>query len=110
MTLPKLPVLAALALAVVFPFVAGGYWTHVMIIAYYYALVAASWSLIAGFSGQFSFGQMAMATIGAYTSGFLSLNLGVPPLIGLLAGGAMAAAASYGLGSLCLRMEDRTSL
>jgi branched-chain amino acid transport system permease protein len=105
LTLPKLPVLAALALAVAFPFVAGGYWTHVMTIAYYYALVAASWSLIAGFSGQFSFGQMAMVTIGAYTSGFLSLNIGVPPLIGLLAGGAMAAAASYGLGSLCLRMR-----
>jgi len=103
--LPKLPVLVGLALAVVFPFIAPSYWTHVMIIAYYYALVAASWSLIAGFSGQFSFSQVAMATIGAYTSGFLSLGLGVPPLIGVLAGGAMAAAASYGLGYLCLRMR-----
>jgi len=98
-------VLVALALAIVFPFLAPSYWTHVMIIAYYYALVAASWSLIAGFTGQFSFGQMAMATIGGYTSGFLSLSLGVPPLIGLVAGGAMAGAASYGLGYLCLRMR-----
>jgi len=105
LTLPRISILLAIALAVVFPFVAPGYWTHVMIIAYYYALVAASWSLVAGFSGQFSFGQVAMATIGAYTSAFLSLNLAVPPLIGLLAGGAMAAAASYGLGFLCLRMR-----
>ncbi len=105
MIISKPHVLVALALAIVFPFLAPSYWTHVMIIAYYYALVAASWSLIAGFTGQFSFGQMAMATIGGYTSGFLSLSLGVPPLIGLVAGGAMAGAASYGLGYLCLRMR-----
>ena len=100
-----LPAVAVLVIAAVFPFVTPTYWVTVSVIAYYYALVAMSWTFVAGFCGQFSFAQAAMASIGAYALGFLSLGLGVPPVLCIFAGGAMAALASYALGLLCLRLK-----
>jgi branched-chain amino acid transport system permease protein len=47
------------------------YWLHVLIVAYFYAILASSWSLLAGYAGQFSFGHMAFMTIGAYTTGLV---------------------------------------
>ena len=46
----------------------------------------------AGTRGQFSFGHAAFFGIGAYTSTLLLVRLGVSPWLGLLAGGALAAA------------------
>ena len=67
----RVPVVAgALLLAglVAFPFVFGGdaYLMHVMITAFFYAILASSWSMLAGYAGQFSFGHMAFMGIGAY--------------------------------------------
>lgn len=39
---------------------------------FYYAIMAASWALLAGIAGQFSFGHMAFMGIGAYTSGLIA--------------------------------------
>jgi branched-chain amino acid transport system permease protein len=66
-------VLAFVALvgALLFPLFLNTYWLHVVIIAYFYALLAASWSLLAGYAGQFSFGHMAFMAIGGYTAGLL---------------------------------------
>ncbi|MEZ4861879.1 MAG: branched-chain amino acid ABC transporter permease [Caldilineaceae bacterium] len=44
------------------------YLMHLAITAFFYAILAASWSLLAGYAGQFSFGHMAFMAIGAYTS------------------------------------------
>ncbi|MEJ2560637.1 MAG: branched-chain amino acid ABC transporter permease, partial [Anaerolineae bacterium] len=61
--------LIALVAALAGPLFLQSYWLHVLIIAYFYALLAASWSLLAGYAGQFSFGHMAFMAIGAYTTG-----------------------------------------
>lgn len=45
------------------------YWMHIAIVAFFYAILASSWSLLAGYAGQFSFGHMAFMAIGAYTTG-----------------------------------------
>jgi branched-chain amino acid transport system permease protein len=45
------------------------YWMHIAIVAFFYAILASSWSLLAGYAGQFSFGHMAFMAIGAYTAG-----------------------------------------
>jgi branched-chain amino acid transport system permease protein len=45
------------------------YILHVAIVAFFYAILASSWSLLAGYAGQFSFGHMAFMAIGAYTAG-----------------------------------------
>ena len=40
------------------------YWLHVAIIAMYYGILAASWSLLAGYVGLFSLSHTAFASIG----------------------------------------------
>ena len=53
------------AIALLIPLFLETYWLHVIIIAYFYALLASSWSLLAGYAGQFYFGHMAfMAIVG----------------------------------------------
>lgn len=44
------------------------YIMHLAITAFFYAILAASWSLLAGYAGQFSFAHMAFMAIGAYTA------------------------------------------
>lgn len=54
---------------------------------FYYAIMAASWALLAGIAGQFSFGHMAFMGIGAYTSGLIArdgislffFSISIPP-------------------------------
>ena len=47
------------------------YIMHLFITAFFYAILASSWSLLAGYGGQFSFGHMAFMAIGGYTSGLI---------------------------------------
>ena len=54
-----------------FPYLVNGYWLSVGVLAMFYAIVTASWALLAGYAGQFSFGHMAFVSLGAYTSGLL---------------------------------------
>ncbi|MDH4136658.1 MAG: branched-chain amino acid ABC transporter permease, partial [Anaerolineae bacterium] len=75
------------------------------IIAYFYAILASSWSLLAGYAGQFSFGHMAFMAIGGYTSGLMGRFLGLPPLPGILLGTLAAGLAGWAIGALCLRFR-----
>ena len=45
------------------------YIMHIAIVALFYAILASSWSLLAGYAGQFSFAHMAFMALGAYTAG-----------------------------------------
>ena len=45
------------------------YIMHIAIVAFFYAILASSWSLLAGQAGQFAFGHMAFMAVGAYTAG-----------------------------------------
>ena len=59
-----------------FPLVYGAsdydYIMHLWITAFFYAILASSWSLLAGYAGQFSFGHMAFMALGAYTTGLFN--------------------------------------
>lgn len=81
------------------------YWQHVIIMCYYYALLAASWTMLAGFAGQFSFATMSLAGIGAYTSALLVLNTFISPWFGILIGAVAAAFVGLLIGGLVLRMS-----
>ncbi len=50
---------------------ANPYFMHIATIAFFYAILASSWSLLAGYAGQFSFAHMAFMGIGAYTAGLI---------------------------------------
>jgi branched-chain amino acid transport system permease protein len=67
-------------------------------------MMASSWNLLAGYTGQVSFGHAAMAGIGAYTSGILAAKAGLNPWAGVAAGTVLAALLGLGLGALCLKM------
>lgn len=86
------------------PFFLTQYWLHVMIISLFYVMMASSWNLIAGFTGQISFAHAAFSGVGAYASGMLAVYLGFPPWLGILIGIGMAALLGLGLGYLCIRM------
>jgi branched-chain amino acid transport system permease protein len=92
------------ALLAIAPF-ASDYVLHVLITSLYYTILAASWNLLAGFTGQFSLAQQAFAAIGAYTSGLVTTIFDLPPLVGILCGVALSALLGFGLGRLVLRMR-----
>jgi branched-chain amino acid transport system permease protein len=73
--------------------------------AYYLAILASSWALLAGVGGQFSFATMAFMAIGAYTSGLLGRDLGVPPLPGIITGTIAAGIVGFVIGVLCLPLR-----
>jgi branched-chain amino acid transport system permease protein len=87
------------------PFWLGDYYTHVLNISFYYVIMAASWNLIAGYTGQFSLAHHAFAAMGGYTSALLVIHYEIPILIGIPFGGILAGAFGYLLGTLCLRMR-----
>jgi branched-chain amino acid transport system permease protein len=80
------------------------YHLHVMIVSLFYVMMASSWNLLAGYTGQVSFAHAAFAGIGAYTSGILAARFGVNPWTGVLIGTVVAALIGLGVGLLCLRM------
>lgn len=95
---------AGLALFALAPWFMGVYQQHVMIVCLFYVTMAVSWNLLAGYTGQVSFGHAAFAGIGAYASGILAVRYGVHPWIGVLIGTALAAAIGAIVGMLCIRM------
>ncbi len=80
------------------------YLQHVLIVSLFYVMMASSWNLLAGYTGQVSFGHAAMAGIGAYTSGILAVKAGINPWIGVGIGTVFAGLLGLGLGALCLKM------
>ena len=88
----------------VLPLGLGIYPQHVLIVSLFYVMMASSWNLLAGYTGQVSFGHAAMAGIGAYASGILAVKAGVNPWIGVCVGSVLAALIGLGLGALCLKM------
>ena len=81
------------------------YWLHVAIIAMYYGILAASWSLLAGYVGLFSLSHTAFASIGGYTSALLVKWYGIPVVVGMGAGVLTCGALGAGIGWVCLRMS-----
>ncbi len=87
------------------PLVAGEYVVHVMAIACYYVILAASWNLLAGFTGQFSLAHHGFAAIGGYASGLLVYHLKTPLWVSVPSGIVAAGLAGFMIGVLVLRMR-----
>ncbi|HSM57978.1 MAG TPA: branched-chain amino acid ABC transporter permease [Candidatus Sulfomarinibacteraceae bacterium] len=102
---PVLATLGVAALMLVLPLVVQSYWLHVLIVAYFYAILASSWALLAGYGGQFSFGHMAFMAIGAYTTGLITSHLDIPLAGGIVLGSIAAGIAGWAIGALTLRFK-----
>jgi len=76
---------------------------EILISILFSAYLGLAWNILGGYAGQFSFGHAAFFGIGAYTSTLLFLRAGVSPWLGMLAGGALAAAFGLFAGYLSFR-------
>ncbi|MFH0788333.1 MAG: branched-chain amino acid ABC transporter permease [Pseudomonadota bacterium] len=81
------------------------YYQHLMILILMWVIIGSSWNLLAGYTGQVSFGHAAFFGIGAYTAGILNTKLGLSPWWGMLFGGWSAVILGILIGYLCFRLR-----
>ncbi len=93
----------AVAALVALPPLLPKYHLEVLISVVFWAYLGIAWNLLGGYAGQFSFGHAAFFGIGAYTSTLLLLRAGLTPWVGMLLGGALAAAFGLFEGYLSFR-------
>jgi branched-chain amino acid transport system permease protein len=67
------------------------------------SLLAISFNLLFGYVGLLSFCHAAFFSIGAYTVGNLIIHFQVPVLVGILAGGVLAAVIAVPIGAMSIR-------
>jgi branched-chain amino acid transport system permease protein len=70
-----------------------------------YSLVILGLVLLTGIGGLTSFGQAAFVGIGAYTSAYLTVNMGMSPWVTVFAGLAITAVSALLVGWITLRMS-----
>lgn len=81
------------------------YYLRILIMASIFAIFAASWDLLSGFTGQISFGHALFFGVAAYTSALLNLNVGLPPWLTIPLGALAAVVAGLVIGVPCLRLR-----
>ena len=93
-------------LLLAFPFIFRSVFSHhTMILILMYALMAQSWNVVAGFSGQISLGHAIFFGIGAYSSTVLFAKYGITPWVGLLVGIMISTLAAVAIGVPTLRLR-----
>jgi branched-chain amino acid transport system permease protein len=83
----------------------GNYVTHLIITFFVWGTVAECWNLIMGVSGIYSFGQLALFQVGAFTTGVLSFSIGLSPWASIWAAPILAAIVSLIIGLPTLRLR-----
>jgi branched-chain amino acid transport system permease protein len=81
------------------------YRQNIVIVSLYYVIMAASWNLLAGYTGQFSLAHQTFAGLGGYASGLLIYHLNVSIGVGFIAAVLTAGVTGFLLGLLVLRMR-----
>ena len=81
------------------------YWIYVLTLAFFYTVMAASWNLLGGYTGQFSLAHHTFAMIGAYGSSLLMIKAGAPFWVSIPAVIVLTVLVSTLLGILCLRVQ-----
>ncbi len=100
-----LPYLAVLLAALLLPLLHEDYWTVIATRAAIYWVLVSGLNLVVGFAGQLAIGYVALLTLGAYTASILVERLGLHPVAGLVAGGAVGAVAGVLVGLPALRLR-----
>src|SRR5687768_6493445 len=75
-----------------FPFLANEYWLYLACLIAINIASACGLNILTGYTGLVSLGQAAFMGLGAYTVAILQTRYGTPPLLNLLAAGAVAMA------------------
>ena len=108
MKLSKLKILVlivAIGMALVLPVFISDYWQYVFTVAFFYAIMAASWNLLGGYTGQFSLAHHTFGMLGAYASVLLMDKAGAPFWLSIPAAVFLTVLLSLLLGIVCLRVH-----
>jgi branched-chain amino acid transport system permease protein len=81
------------------------YLLRILILTSIFAILAASWDLLSGFTGQLNFGHALFFGVGAYSAALLNLHTGLPPWGSIPAGALAAVLAGLVIGIPCLRLR-----
>ena len=81
------------------------YTQNLIIITILFAGLAQAWNILGGYCGQISLGHALYLGVGAYVSTMLLTRLGVPPTLGMFAGGAVAGLLALLVGWPCFRLS-----
>lgn len=81
------------------------YTQNLLIITILFAGLSQAWNILGGYCGQISLGHALYLGIGAYVSTLLFVNAGVPPTLGMFAGGLAAGLCALLVGWPCFRLS-----
>ena len=81
------------------------FYLHLMIMIFMHAVMAQSWNVIAGFSGQISLGHGAFFGIGAYATSFFYVQYGISPWISIFFGMIFSGVSAILIGIPMLRLS-----
>jgi branched-chain amino acid transport system permease protein len=81
------------------------YLLRILILTSIFAIFAASWDLLSGFTGQMNFGHALFFGVGAYGAALLNLHLNLPPWGSIPLGALGAVVAGLIIGIPCLRLR-----
>ena len=85
--------------------VIGAFWQLNIVLICINIILAVSLNLITGFTGQFSIGHAGFMAVGAYMSAVMTVKLGLPFVVGILAGALGAAILGFAIGLPTLRLQ-----
>jgi len=90
----------------IFPLVIrSSYYQHLVIIIFMWVVIGSSWNLLAGYTGQVSFGHAIFFGVGAYTAGILATKLGISAWWGMVFGGFFSMLIGLFVGWVCFRLR-----
>jgi branched-chain amino acid transport system permease protein len=81
------------------------YYIELLFLCHYYVILACSWDLLSGFTGNINFGHAFFIAGAGYAGALLNLNLGWPYWITLPLGGIAAAVFGLLVGTVTLRLK-----
>jgi len=81
------------------------YLLRILILTSIFAIFAASWDLLSGFTGQMNFGHALFFGVGAYSAAMLNQQVHIPPWGSIPLGALGAVLAGLIIGIPCLRLK-----
>ncbi|MFG1182088.1 branched-chain amino acid ABC transporter ATP-binding protein/permease [Xanthobacter versatilis] len=98
--------LIALSLLLIIPAWSGStFMVHVFVTICVFGALSTAWNILGGYAGQLSLGHTVFYGLGGYTAALLLTHFGLSPWIGMIAGAALAALVSLGIGYPCFRLR-----